>query len=434
MKRVWTCLALAFGACLCLAARAARFDGDAPAFDTDLSLTHPRWQGAASCSSAACHGSTDGKGVKGSESAIWIGHDAHGRAYNVLFNDRSQRIARSLHLQQPAHESNACLPCHASSPPPTQRGERFQISDGVACESCHGPAEKWLAQHYLPGWKAKNDSEKQSLGFLPTKNLLQRAGACIRCHVGHDEVDVNHDLIAAGHPRLLFEYSSFLAAIPKHWSEEEERKRYPDLDARAWMIGQVMTTQASLGLLAHRTRGIWPELAEYDCRACHHDLTGQATSAGQRGEVGFLSWSDWQTALVPFATSIQSGTNAEALTSSLAEIRAEMQKPAPSADRVRNAVERGKEALRSMADALERGRSVEPTVLRKSFLELRDDSIIARRSAESALQRHFGLRAFYKTLLDLQPKETVPRWRASFHSADLPAGFDKPIAKWLLQD
>jgi hypothetical protein len=434
MKWALACLTLALGGWLCLAARVVPSKRGASFDDTGMSQALLRWEGAASCSAAACHGATEGKGLKGSEYSTWIDHDAHAHAHSVLFNDRSQRIARNLHLQQPAHESAICLPCHAASPPDGQRGERFQINDGVSCETCHGPAEKWLTQHYLSDWKTKNDAQKLSLGFEPTKNLLARARGCIMCHVGHDDVDVNHDLIAAGHPRLQFEYSSFLAAVPKHWSEREERKRYPDFHSRAWMIGQVTTTQASLDLLAHRTQRIWPEFAEYNCRACHHDLTGESARAEPRGEVGSLRWSDWHAGLVPLAISIQSGASAEPLATALAEIRAEMQKSAPSVDRVRSTAERAKEALRRRAEALELRRSTDPTVLRKSFLELRDDSIIGRRSSESALQQRFALLALYKTLLELGPKDAVPRWRASFDSADLPAGFDKPIAKWLLPE
>src|SRR5262249_44695634 len=150
-------------------------------------------------------GDTRIKGSKGSEHFTWIEIDAHARAYIVLFNERSQRIAKNLQLSKPAHESNDCLVCHAAAPPASSREERFQVSDGVSCEMCHGPAEKWLGKHYLPDWRAKSDEEKATFGFVPTKNLLSRARACVTCHVGKRDADVNHDLIAAGHPRLVFE-------------------------------------------------------------------------------------------------------------------------------------------------------------------------------------------------------------------------------------
>ena len=39
---------------------------------------------------------------------------------------------------------------------------------------------------------------------------------------------MNHDLVAAGHPRLNFEYASYLAAYPKHWKEPHERIGIPE--------------------------------------------------------------------------------------------------------------------------------------------------------------------------------------------------------------
>ncbi len=46
------------------------------------------------------------------------------------------------------------------------------MSDGVACEACHGPAEKWLGPHTA----ADNTHEGNvALGMLDTKKLDVRA-------------------------------------------------------------------------------------------------------------------------------------------------------------------------------------------------------------------------------------------------------------------
>src|SRR5207253_2017930 len=96
------------------------------------------------------------------------------------------------------------------------------------------------------------------------------------CHVGGPSEDgrpprdVDHDLIAAGHPRLEFEFSGSLANLPAHWSEKG-RNAAPDFPARAWAIGQVASAGAALELLGDRARaaeqqsGRWPEFSEYDC-------------------------------------------------------------------------------------------------------------------------------------------------------------------------
>src|SRR5262249_30811062 len=145
-------------------------------------------------------------------------------------------------------------------------------------------------------------AEKRALGFHDTKNLRSRAEACIRCHVGDREMDVNHDLIAAGHPRLRFEYGAYLANYPKHWKESADRARNPDHQARAWLIGQLVSARASLRLLAHRAEAggkPWPEFSEYNCAACHHDLGGKERGGLGSRQAGDLPWGTWYLALVP---------------------------------------------------------------------------------------------------------------------------------------
>ena len=82
--------------------------------------------------------------------------------------------------------------------------------------------------------------------------------------------DVDHAMIAAGHPRLMFEFSSYLANVPKHWSEKTKN---PGFEIRTWLVGQLVSAQQALQLRADRAgRTAWPEFAEFDCYACHHDL------------------------------------------------------------------------------------------------------------------------------------------------------------------
>ena len=62
---------------------------------------------------------------------------------------------------------------------------------------------------------------------------LVQAQVCVGCHVGapaKDGVparDLNHDLMAAGHPRLIFELSSYQANMPPHW-------RHGQVQGQAW--------------------------------------------------------------------------------------------------------------------------------------------------------------------------------------------------------
>jgi hypothetical protein len=235
----------------------------------------PRYVGAGSCSAAACHNSHIPHGPTGSEYATWITRDPHARAYEVLFNERSKLMQTNLRRNVAAHEDGRCLRCHVAADydmakPPTP----YFKSDGVTCESCHGPASAWVNRHHLDAWQQTTTAEKLRLGMRDTRSLVGRAQVCATCHVGAAGMEVDHELIAAGHPRLHFEFSAFHAHLPRHWSDDKDRAGKVDFDAEAWVAGQLATAHAALDLLAVRAgkAKAWPEFAEFDCAACHHRL------------------------------------------------------------------------------------------------------------------------------------------------------------------
>src|ERR1700722_18952613 len=103
----------------------------------------------ASCAGSPCHGAVErlkGSHVAQNEYITWSRKDKHAKAFTVLSEPRSQRIARNLGLAD-AKTAPLCLDCHAANVPPEMRGPQFQISDGVSCEACHGGARPWLGTH-----------------------------------------------------------------------------------------------------------------------------------------------------------------------------------------------------------------------------------------------------------------------------------------------
>jgi hypothetical protein len=108
---------------------------------------------------------------------------------------------------------------------------------------------------------------------------------------------MNHDLIAAGHPRLNFDYGTYLRALPPHWAEKDRTVSLPKLRPASdefvhWLTGRAAMASAADRLRADRAkRGPWPELAEFDCYACHHSLTGESRKPlGDRP--GALVWNE----------------------------------------------------------------------------------------------------------------------------------------------
>ena len=230
--------------------------------------------GVATCAGSACHGAAkiSGGNVRQNEYLRWQREERHARAFATLRSERSQRIAANLGIGPPT-EAYACLVCHTDLVPDPQHGERYHVSDGVGCEACHGGAERWLSAH-VRGYRAHKD--RLAAGLFPTWEPQARAELCLSCHQGDTKRPMTHAIMGAGHPPLLFELDTFVALQPAHFEVDADyvaRKGKPD-DARLWIIGQVM---AARGLLANIRSpalgdGLFPELAFFDCNACHHAM------------------------------------------------------------------------------------------------------------------------------------------------------------------
>lgn len=226
--------------------------------------------GPGSCSAVACHGAiraVPGATILQTEYSTWVAMDRHARATEVLGNAVSQRMARILGIGEP-RQAQKCLVCHSLDVPAAARGRNF-ATEGVSCEACHGPATGWLGYHVT---RAATHEESVRRGMYDTKDVVKRTDKCLTCHLGTSERFVDHEMIAAGHPDLVFELEAFSAAMPRHWKDDTGADPYQPV--RTFAIGQLVHFRASLDRLARRVKGpVWPEYAELDCFACHHSLT-----------------------------------------------------------------------------------------------------------------------------------------------------------------
>jgi len=232
--------------------------------------------GVVTCAGSTCHGATrpfQDSNVLQNEYVTWHRDDSHSKAYQVLLNEQSRRIARNLGLEA-AHTAAICLDCHADNVPAERRGERFELSDGVGCEACHGGAERWLGPH-TSGRNSHQDNLE--LGLYPTEEPAARAKLCLSCHLGDQTKLVTHRIMGAGHPRLSFELDTFTDIQPPHYvidADYRERKQvWPG--AQVWAVGQFKAADRLLTLLqspVHSQPGLFPELFFYDCHACHHSF------------------------------------------------------------------------------------------------------------------------------------------------------------------
>lgn len=253
----------------------------AVSFSPSLANGNARFEGVATCAGSTCHGRAEGNGavVRQDEIAIWqepsSPSGAHSRAYAVLAGTRGRQIAASLGLGD-ATSAPACLGCHSTYAPVSRRGNRFLLSDGVGCESCHGPSGEWLPLHYArPATHASN----LEAGLVPLENPQVRARICLDCHYGSAKTGqfVTHSMMAAGHPRIAFELDLFSALQQHHDADADyrARKRTPG-SVQMWAVGQAEAVRRATSLFtrpALAQRGIFPEFYFYDCHSCHRAIS-----------------------------------------------------------------------------------------------------------------------------------------------------------------
>jgi hypothetical protein len=202
--------------------------------------------GSVGCKSSSCHG---GAGEKRSQYFTWSQKDYHTKAYAILLNARSERIAEGLGITTqsgtlPAAASSArCTVCHA--PFQTVAANRLAPTahpdEGVSCESCHGAAGGWLRGHTRKDWTYNT---RVGAGMRDLRSLYVRATACAACHQ-----NLAPELLKAGHPDLFFELDGQSVAEPKHWKDDDSWS-----GLREWLTGQAVALREMSWALAAEPR------------------------------------------------------------------------------------------------------------------------------------------------------------------------------------
>ena len=114
--------------------------------------------------------------------------------------------------------------------------------------------------------------------------IADRATICSGCHVGAPADlgrsfavrDMNHDMIAAGHPRLNFDFGEFMRRLPRHWHQAN-----PASPVREWLIGRVVHAEAAckLAVYLHGLAGDLAEAAEGEVALTPSDVLAQLGDA-----------------------------------------------------------------------------------------------------------------------------------------------------------
>ncbi len=294
--------------------------------------------GTSGCAASACHGgpapsltSPAGPDAWRGSSTHWAARDPHRHATSALNGKLAAHMMELLNVPGPdgkpltATQYDRCLACHAD-PQQVKPGVPTRAVAPLGCESCHGDGGGYLRAHTTwrsPGERAAGVAQT---GFADLNDLAVRAASCAGCHVGAPPSpaspvrrDMNHDMIAAGHPRLdKYDFAEYQRRLTPHWREVDRAKSSPrgdDFEWRAWLVGRAATAEACARLTAARAvvPESWPELAEWRCASCHQAVPAPARepwgdSPGREARrVGLPPWqSAW-----PFDTAL--GAEASAL-------------------------------------------------------------------------------------------------------------------------
>ena len=210
-----------------------------------------KFTGSPSCASTSCHGGGTGR----NEFNIYERRDRHAVSYGILGKGTSQRISEALGIVGDPAKSAQCNVCHAPlQGVPIERLTKDALTDkGVACEACHGPAEKWLRFHTRPD---ATFQQIVSAGMRDLNDIYNRANTCVGCHLNLDE-----PIRRAGHPELFFELDGQVLAEPPHYKDER-----PSLGPRQWLTGQATALrELSWKLAAKREEALLPRWKALRC-------------------------------------------------------------------------------------------------------------------------------------------------------------------------
>ena len=254
----------------------------------------------------------------------------------------------------------------------------LDLNLGVSCEGCHGPADdrREMNRVVLKGWKDPHqvqprlpydktnpwrflapEVKRAEYGFYDVRSPAPKTKLCVSCHIGGVEEGriVTHAMYAAGHPPLPgFELETFISQMPRHWVDfaaksdpvqdlflknsadpiykENIYKKNSLHRTRSLLAGAAAAAGEYLrltGQLADETvkspvqRGDWPELAVFDCYACHHELKSPAWRQLRRPPVGVPgrpALQEWHFALARIALKLD-GVPAADLDAKLADVR-----------------------------------------------------------------------------------------------------------------
>jgi len=134
----------------------------------DAASKEPKYVGAKKCKS--CHK----KELIGNQYKAWA-EAKHAGAFESLASDEALKEAKEAGITTPPQEAEECLKCHATAA--IVKAEELakkplKMTDGVQCESCHGPGSLYRKKKVM----ADHDKSVAAGLVIPDEEV------CLKCH------------------------------------------------------------------------------------------------------------------------------------------------------------------------------------------------------------------------------------------------------------
>jgi hypothetical protein len=152
-----------------------------------------------------CHETTE----MGDQYSVWA-NSKHAQAFQTLMTEEAVNIAKEWGLANLPHEAPECLTCHVTgyNDPDAEFGSKFDLTQGVQCESCHGPGEFYRKEAIM----CDQDLAMENGLILP------KPEDCLACHNEKS-------------PRYKpFDYDEYYAKIEHHKNPDYECESEEDED------------------------------------------------------------------------------------------------------------------------------------------------------------------------------------------------------------
>ena len=155
---------------LIFAGKAIMTEADHDVNDGHAFVDDPMYVGATRC--RTCHRNEE----QGEQFVKWE-EGPHAGAYASLASDKAKEVASAAGVDNP-QEAGECLICHitAYGVDAALLDSRYDIAEGVTCESCHGPGSEYRKKSTMEGIM-RGEIDKASVGLIePTEEV------CVACH------------------------------------------------------------------------------------------------------------------------------------------------------------------------------------------------------------------------------------------------------------